>query len=576
MKKIIRREIQSPLDADILLHQEQLIHHIYSVRGVQSIDEVDYNLERLLPFQLFSGMEEATKLLAEAVLEQQEVLVIGDFDTDGATSVVLTVLALKAFGLAKVNYAVPNRFEFGYGLTPELLEAALQRSKPDLLITVDNGIASCAGVLAAKAQGIKVLITDHHLPGLELPAADAIVNPNCEGDEFPSKNLAGVGVIFYVMLALRSYLRDIGWFTSQQILEPNMAQFLDLVALGTVADVVQLDANNRLLVHQGLQRIRAGKCRVGIIALLDVVNRDYRQVIASDLGFVVAPRINAAGRLEDISLGIECLFAESVDKARELARKLEILNKERRVIEQDMQKQAHAALDSLRLERALPAGLCVFNENWHQGVSGILAARLKDKLRRPVIAFAVGSGNEIKGSARSIQGIHIRDVLNAISIQYPKLINRFGGHAMAAGLSLERQNYDAFNVAFMAEVDRHFANYTLSDAIYSDGGLSHSQISLDTARILRSAGPWGHGFSEPVFDGVFIVLQQRLVGHKHLKLVLKHPDHVREIDAIWFNIDLEVWPDERCEKVHIVYRLDQNTYNGATKLQLAVEYVEKV
>jgi len=431
-------------------------------------------------------------------------------------------------------------------------------------------------VAAAKAAGIKVLVTDHHLPGDELPEADAILNPNQRGCEFPSKNLAGVGVVFYLMVALRSALRDAGWFTLQNIVEPNMAEFLDLVALGTVADVVPLDHNNRILVHQGLQRMRAGKLRPGIRALLDIAGRSLNRLVASDMGFAVGPRLNAAGRLDDMSLGIECLLCNSEPLAREMAYELDGLNKDRRSIESSMQQEAMQSLESLNLENdgQMPWGLCLYDGDWHQGVVGILASRIKDRFHRPVIAFADGDNGDIKGSARSIPGLHIRDALDAVANQNPGLLQKFGGHAMAAGLSLEKQHLRAFTEAFDRVVRERLDESDLQAEVLSDGTLSAPDISFNNAQLLRDAGPWGQHFPEPVFDGVFKIVQQRLVGEKHLKLVVQAEGSNELLDGIAFNVDLAQWPNPSLETVQLAYRLDINEFRGNQSLQLMVEYLE--
>ena len=450
---------------------------------------------------------------------------------------------------------------------------------------MDNGISSIDGVAAARERGIQVLITDHHLPGDDLPEADAIVNPNQPGDTFPSKSLAGVGVIFYVLLALRARLREEGWFASAGIAEhpspfrgrePNLAQLLDLVALGTVADVVPLDHNNRILVSQGLARIRAGRCCEGVRALLDVAGRNPRQLVAADLGFAVAPRLNAAGRLEDMSLGIACLLSDDAAQARGMATRLDQLNKERRGIEAQMQKEALAAIAALRVSEddpALPGGVCLFQEQWHQGVIGILASRIKDRLHRPVIAFAQAGENELKGSARSVSGVHIRDVLDAVAAHHPGLVSKFGGHAMAAGLTLPRQNLAAFSAAFDEEVRRYLAPEDLRGVVLSDGELAAEELNLDFAETLRSAGPWGQTFPEPVFDGAFEIIDQRIVGERHLKMVLKAAGNDRLFDAIAFNYG-ECGVPRDTPQIRVAYRLDVNEYRGQRSAQLLVEHIE--
>ncbi|WP_438951779.1 single-stranded-DNA-specific exonuclease RecJ [Porticoccus sp.] len=554
-----------------------LLQRIYAARGAENDRALMRTLQELPGPEGLLSIDEAVSLLEQTISEQQAVLIIGDFDADGATSTALTLLALSAMGFSRVSYIVPNRFEYGYGLTPEIVELAKQQS-PDLIITVDNGISSVSGVKAAKDAGIKVLITDHHLPGAQLPEADAIVNPNQHGCEFPGKNLAGVGVVFYLMSALRKRLRERGWFAEQQRVEPNMAEWLDLVALGTVADVVTLDTINRILVYQGLQRIRAGKSRPGIQALLDLAGRDASRLVASDLGFAIGPRLNAAGRLDDMSIGIQCLLETDPYLAREYALQLDELNRDRRVIEADMQREALVALEQLHLdEQQLPWGLCLFDANWHQGVVGLLASRIKDRVHRPVIVFADADNGEYKGSARSIKGLHIRDVLDAVASRHPGLISKFGGHAMAAGLSLAKDHYPTFVDAFDAEVRRLLTPADMEAEILTDGVLNPDQLSIDTAQLLREAGPWGQHFPEPLFEGEFHVVQQRIVGEKHLKLVLTTDASKNQlIDAIAFNVDTERWPNPAVDKVQIVYKLDINLWRGRESVQLLVEHLANV
>jgi single-stranded-DNA-specific exonuclease len=570
-KKIIRRThgVASFVSHDL----HPLLQRIYSVRGITSHTELERGLERLLPYRELLGIDKAVLCLADALQQQKRILIVGDFDADGATSTVVAIRALRSFGAKYVDFLVPNRFEFGYGLTPELVEVAQKEFLPAVIITVDNGIASNAGVAAANAFGMKVVVTDHHLPGLILPDAEVIVNPNQPHDPFPSKNLAGVGVIFYVMLALRRHLTEQQWFQQQNIPEPNMSKLLDIVALGTVADVVPLDQNNRILVYQGLRRIRAGQCVPGITALLEIAGRNQMRLVASDLGFAVGPRLNAAGRLDDMSLGINCLLTDDPVAARKMATVLSELNDERRMIEQDMQQQALAILAVLKPDKQghLPTGICLFDEQWHQGVIGILASRIKDRFHRPVIAFAPSNGDEIKGSARSIPGLHIRDAIAEIAAQYPQLIDKFGGHAMAAGLTLSRGSYENFAKAFDVVVSRHLTEEQLHNSVISDGELSHDDLTLDIAEVLREAGPWGQAFPEPLFDGTFEIVEQRLVGNKHLKMVLMKDN--QPIDAIAFNIDIEVWPNHRCQRVHVAYRIDVNEFRGRRTVQLIVEHL---
>lgn len=550
-----------------------MLDRLYRARGICSESELDRALTGLIPYQQLKGVDAAVDCLVRALEKDQAILIVGDFDADGATSSALAVRVLRVFGARRVSYLVPNRFEYGYGLTPEIVAVAAAY-KPDLIMTVDNGIASIDGVLAAKKLGMTVVITDHHLAGKTLPEADAIVNPNQPGDTFPSKALAGVGVIFYTMLALRSRLREINWFDQRKIPEPNLGKYLDIVALGTVADVVPLDHNNRILVHQGLLRIRSGQCIPGIKALLQVGKRDLSRLVASDLGFVVGPRLNAAGRLDDMSIGIECLLTDDPDKALEIAEQLDALNHERRGIEQTMQQQAFKAIELLHLDekKSLPMGLCFFDERWHQGVIGIVAARVKDKFHRPVIAFALANESEIKGSARSVSGVHIRDVLDAVATKNPGLITKFGGHAMAAGLSLHKKDFKKFSEAFDHEVSLFMTPEQLQHCLWSDGELLLSELSLDCADLLRDAGPWGQAFPEPLFDGVFELLEQQLLQGKHLKMKLARDGQY--FDAIAFGVDPGAWPNHRCTRVRMAYRLDINEFRGVRKVQLMVEHVE--
>lgn len=551
-----------------------ILQRIFASRGITDETQLDRRLQTLLPFNSLKDIDKACVRLEKALREQQRMLIIGDFDADGATSTALAISALRAFGAEQVDFLVPNRFEFGYGLTPGIVEVAKQ-SKPDLIITVDNGIASIDGVEAANLANIDVLITDHHLPGDQLPNACAIVNPNQEQDDFQSKSIAGVGVIFYVMLALRRHLSNLDWFKTQQLPEPNMAQFLDLVALGTVADVVGLDQNNRIMVNQGLARMRQGLCRPGIKALISVSGRECSRLRESDLGFAVAPRLNAAGRLDDMSLGIACLLSEDQKKADLLAVRLDELNQERRVIEAEMKEQAVAAIDNLikKIERGqqLPMAICLMDESWHQGVIGILAGRLKERYHRPAITFAKVSDTELKGSARSVPGLNIRDVLAAIDKDHPGMITKFGGHAMAAGLSLSPQAFPEFQKALIAEVSLHLDSSLCDGELLTDGPLTANDFNLELARLLQEAGPWGQQFPEPRFDNVFEILDQRLVGQHHLKLTLAHPDNGAAIEAIAFNVELDLWPNHRIKEVHVAYRLDINVYQGRSRLQLMVD-----
>lgn len=553
-------------------HLSPLLWRVYQARGINDASDVERELSALISPAELGGIEKAVDVLENALRTEQRVLIVGDFDADGATSCALAVRALRAFGCASVDYLVPNRFAFGYGLTPEIVDHARTRN-PDLIVTVDNGISSHAGVAAAQALGWRVVVTDHHLAGAELPTADALVNPNLPGDRFPSKALAGVGVVFYVLLALRSRLRDNGWFAAKSLAEPNMAEFLDLVALGTVADVVPLDRNNRILVHHGLDRIRRGRCRPGITALLRIAGRNPARVQSADMGFAVGPRLNAAGRIDDMSLGIECLLADDPQQAAGLAAELDRLNRERRSIEGEMKTQAEAMLQSWTPTQAseLPWSLSLFNEDWHQGVIGILASRIKERYHRPVIAFAPGDGDNLKGSARSIPGLHIRDALDEVAASNPAILNKFGGHAMAAGMTIRRQDFEAFRESFEGVVRGRLRHEDLQGVIQSDGEIGPADLSLDTAREIRDGGPWGQGFPEPVFDDHFEVLSSRVVGEKHWKLVLRPLSGAQTVDAIAFNAveDLPEIPG----RIHAAYMLDENEWQGRVSLQLRIEHM---
>ena len=572
--KILPRQINDNKDA-LPAEMHPILKRIYLGREVYDVSQTENTLKRLLPFTDLKDIDSSVSLLAETIAQQKRILIIGDYDCDGATSCALAMRILQAFGAQHVDYLVPNRFEYGYGLTPEIVEVAKTKS-PDLIITVDNGIASIAGVNAAKASNISVIITDHHLPGQTLPNADAIVNPNQPGDSFPSKHLAGVGVIFYVMLALRAHLREQCWFEHAKLREPNMAEYLDLVALGTVADVVKLDHNNRILVAQGLARIRAGQACAGIHALLQVAGRDYKKITSSDLGFFVGPRLNAAGRLDDMSIGIECLLANDENAALEKARTLDSFNRERRQIEQTMRAQADAHLSAL-LEQAdnntLPPALCLFDPDFHEGVIGILAGRIKDQIHRPVIVFAPSGDELIKGSARSIPGLHIRDALDRVATCHPALLSKFGGHAMAAGLTLRKADFAEFNAVFVQTVSELLDDDALQRVVHSDGQLAIPDINLQFAETLRNAGPWGQGFPEPQFEGNFELVQRRIVGEHHLKMLLRNGD--THLDAIAFRTTDQDWP-EQVRQVKLIYRLDVNEFNGQRSAQLLVEYVEPV
>ncbi len=547
------------------------------MRGIDHPDELQFSLKYLHPVSMLKGVQKASRLLVAALEQQQKILVIGDFDADGATSSALAVRCLQAMGCQQVDYLVPNRFEYGYGLTPEIVVEASKR-KPHLIITVDNGISSIKGVDKAKSLGISVVVTDHHLPAKKLPDADAIVNPNQPGDNFPSKNLAGVGVVFYLMLALKSRLQKTGYFTANNLAEPNLSKYLDLVALGTVADVVTLDQNNRILVEQGLRRMRSGNACAGIKALFQVAKRNINTAVSADLGFACGPRLNAAGRLDDMSLGIECLLADDESLALEYALALDDLNTERRAIEENMRAEAITLLQELdehQISADLPPVICLYKETWHQGVIGILAARIRERYNRPSIVFAPAETGEkdvkeIKGSARSIPGIHIRDILDEVASTYPGLLEKFGGHAMAAGLTLERQRLDEFTQAICKITKKNSSKETFEEICHSDGKLQAADFDLKQAYELRFAAPWGQNFPAPIFDNHFTIINKRIIRSRHLKLLLRPKGFERTVPAIIFNAELDQWPAEG-EVVHLLYRLEVNEYQGSYSLQLLID-----
>mgnify|MGYP005983543675 FL=1 len=549
-----------------------LLRRLYAQRGITDGRELERGAKYLHPWQGLSGMQQAVELLHQALRDEKQIMIVGDFDADGATSTALTVLALRSMGGRKVQYLVPNRFDDGYGLSPEVVEQAAARGA-ELILTVDNGISSHAGVERAHQKGIPVLVTDHHLPGETLPAAEAIVNPNLNDSTFPSRALAGVGVAFYLMLALRAHLRALGWFDNGLAI-PNLAELLDLVALGTVADVVPLDANNRILVWQGMGRIRAGKCRPGIRALLEVADRDARQLAASDLGFALGPRLNAAGRLDDMSVGVALLLTDDLAQARMLASELDALNQTRKEIEQGMQAEALTLCNQLeRSSDTLPLGLAFYHPEWHQGVVGILASRLKERFHRPVIAFAPAGDGTLKGSGRSVAGLHLRDALERLDTLNPGLIIKFGGHAMAAGLSLEEDKFERFSTLFSALVGEWLDADALQGVIWSDGELTAPDLTLPVAEMLRDGGPWGQAFPEPVFDGKFKLLQQRLVGDRHLKVMVEPAGGGPLLDGIAFNVDTRLWPDASIRHVELAYKLDVNEFRGNRSVQLLIEHI---
>ncbi|EGQ8918731.1 single-stranded-DNA-specific exonuclease RecJ [Vibrio parahaemolyticus] len=575
-------EIQRRPEPDLSLLPDSIppiLKRIYINRGITDIAQLETSARGLHSYQKLGGIEQAVELLFQAIQEQKRIIVVGDFDADGATSSALSVLALRMLGSNNVDYLVPNRFEDGYGLSPEVVDQALELGA-EMIMTVDNGVSSIEGVRYAKENGITVLVTDHHLPGQVLPEVDAMVNPNLDSCAFPSKALAGVGVAFYLMMALCVHMRKHNWFAQQGMQEPKLMELIDLVALGTVADVVPLDENNRILVHQGLQRIRAGKARPGIQALIEVAKRDARRLVASDFGFALGPRINAAGRLDDMSFGVELLMCNNIHAARRMASELDGLNQTRKEIEEGMKQEAMAFCERLQFgeNSELPYGLSLFQRDWHQGVIGILASRIKEKFHRPVIAFADGGEGTIKGSCRSIPGLHMRDALDFIDTQNPGLIIKFGGHAMAAGLTIKEQDFERFSRLFDEVVKKELDEAALKGVILTDGELKPEEFSMHIAEQLRAGGPFGQAFPEPIFDGEFKVLHQKLVGEKHLKLMLEplykgHPTNVM-IDGIAFNVDLRRWPDASVKTVRLAYKLDVNEFRGNQSLQLMIGHIE--
>ena len=543
---------------------DPLLRRIYQARGVSSPDELDYGLRGLLPVSSLAGIDEAAQLLLEHA--DRKITIVGDFDADGATSTALVMRCLRKFGISNVDYLVPNRFRFGYGLTPEIVQVAAERS-PDLLLTVDNGVSSLAGVEAAHELGMKVLITDHHLPGAELPAAEAHVNPNLPGSSFASPSLAGVGVAFYLMAAVGRMLEERGQAGAARI----PAGYLDLVALGTVADVVRLDHNNRILVHQGLQRIRAGRGVPGIAALFQQAGRQVSRAVSTDLGFVAGPRLNAAGRLEDMAVGIECLLTDEPGVAAEIAGMLDGINRERKQIETRMRDEAFAYVDAMAADN-LPACVCLYDESWHQGIVGLIAARVRERCDRPVIAFAREDDGVLKGSARSVPGVHARDLLESVSTDQPGLITRFGGHAMAAGLTIEERHFARFAELAARNLRKLYPEADFSGTIMTDGPLPSESLSLAFARRLRDAGPWGAGFPEPLFLGDFKIVDQRVVGENHLKMRVQPAAGGASLDAIAFNQAGDAYRGV----VQLAYRLDVNEYRGIESPQLVVEQIVNI
>lgn len=564
VRPLRKRAVADIGGSDAMMQVDPILRRLYATRGITASEQLDYTLQRLAPVRTLSGIDAAVELVLRH--RDKRIIVIGDFDADGATSTALVIRCLREFGIHDVEYLVPNRFEYGYGLSPEIVRVAAKRS-PDLLITVDNGVSSLDGVDEAHRLGIQVLITDHHLPGAELPQPDAMLNPNLDDNEFTSPHLAGVGVAFYLMAALGRVLEADGLSGAARI----PAKYLDLVALGTVADVVTLDHNNRVLVQQGLQRIRHGKAVPGIGALFQQAGRSMTRAVSTDLGFVVGPRLNAAGRLEDMSVGIECLLADDAQVAAQLAGLLDGINRERRRIEAKMQQEAFAYVDAIDA-RELPACVCLYDADWHQGIVGLIAARVRERCDRPVVAFAREDDGMLKGSARSISGVHIRDLLEAVSSAKPGLITKFGGHAMAAGLNIPEQNFAQFSEIAAQQLSRLYPNADFSGAILTDGDLPAAAMNLKFAKILREAGPWGAGFPEPMFTGNFEINEQRTVGENHLKFRVTPVSGGSSVDAIAFN---QAGPAYR-GVVQLTYRLDVNEYRGFESPQLIVEQIVNI
>lgn len=571
--QIKRRDAIDSQSAELLVDLHPVLRQIYLNRGVTHSDQLDRSLKNLPTYQTLSGIDVAVGLIKGAIQSNKKIMIVADFDADGATSCAVAIRGLRMLGAKQVEFVVPDRFKFGYGLTREIVDVALQ-SSPDLIITVDNGISSVDGVAHAIAEGCQVVVTDHHLPPQVLPKANAIVNPQLIGDSFPSKCIAGVGVIFYVLLALRASMKSDGLFNGET--PPNLAGLLDIVALGTVADVVSMDETNRKLVHQGLLRIQSGRCVPGILALLKIAKREPSRVVSSDLGFAIGPRLNAAGRLDDMSLGIQCLLTDDGHEAKQIAEQLDMLNIERRAIEDDMKQDAYKILASLKVtENVEQWGVCLFDEHWHQGVIGILASRIKEKLNRPVIAFAKAENGEVKGSARSIKGLHVRDTLDDIASMHPGLLKKFGGHAMAAGMSLSESDLETFTQAFNDAVKKRLNGLAPDNVFLVDGDIPDSELTLNLADMLRREGPWGQDFPEPLFVGTFNVRNARIVGQNHVKLELVTLTNNRKIDAIYFNVDN---PNTiiGLSQVTVVYQLDVNVYRERSSLQLKIMFIDLV
>lgn len=553
-----------------------LLQRIYKARGITTDTQLDHSTQALLNYKELSDIDKGTQILYQAVAEQKKIFIVGDFDADGATSTALIITALKKFGVHNVDYIIPDRFEDGYGLSISVVKKTIAK-QAELIITVDNGVSAVEAVDYAKQHGIQVIITDHHLSPPILPKADAIINPNLPDCHFGSKNLAGVGVTFYFMLAFRALLREKEWFKINKLPEYNLANLLDLVALGTVADVVELDQNNRILVQQGLLRIRSGRCCEGIKSLIRQTKRNQQQLNTQDLSYYLSPRINAAGRMENMSLGVELLLAENEAKANQLAETLESLNIERKNVEQNMYQEALFFIEDLEKNtQEIPNSFVIHHEEFHQGVIGILSSRIKERFYRPVISFANTDDGYLKGSGRSISEIHLRDILEKIHMRAPNLMTCFGGHAMAAGLTIPEKNLTEFKQYFDDEITQALDNIRLENIIETDGNIDKVFLNYDTANILRNSGPWGTNFPEPVFDGIFLLHQQKLIANKHLKLVLEPIDGGPLVNAIAFNIDLNHWPDQSIKKVKIAYNLEVDEFRGNTSINLLIRYLSPI
>lgn len=570
---IIRRRVIPASNIKLATITHPLLEQIYLARGITSSEQLNNSTQLLLNYQQLAGIDCAVELLYQAGSKNKNILIVGDFDADGATSTALIVTALHEFGFKNVDYIIPDRFEDGYGLSVSVVKKAVEK-QAELIITVDNGVSAFDAVVFAKQHNIHVIITDHHLAPEVLPDADAIINPNLSHCSFPSKNLAGVGVTFYFMLALRAFLRQKNWFITKNIKEYNLANLLDLVALGTVADVVGLDHNNRILVQQGLARIRSGHCCQGIRALISLTKRNIAYLTSQDLAYYIAPRINAAGRMDNMSIGVELLLTKDKQTALSAAEILEDLNINRKAVEQNMQQEALAFIQKLDYKvNEIPNSFVIYHPNFHQGVIGVLSSRIKERFYRPVISFALTEDGYLKGSGRSINGVHLRDILERINLRDPELIICYGGHAMAAGLTIPERNLAKFSQYFNEEVTQISHDVSLDNVIETDGEIASHFFTIETAKLLKESGPWGEKFPEPLFDGIFLIHQQKIVAGKHLKLVVEPVDGGSLLNCIVFNVDLALWPDHSIRKVQIIYRLEVDEFRGNQSLSLLAKHL---